>query len=279
MSNLAATENVSASITEIPKREAKPDQAKPKKTLPTDRINVARQLDVLRAYAAASNKGTRAVPASEIAEIMKMAENTLSLIHPFFVSIGLLQRADTATFTPSAELINFLNAYQWSPETASHKLADSMKQAWFGTVLMPRMDFGPMDEDGAIRVLAESCSAAPQYRNQLRAILNLMVACGAIERDGGNIRAVRKDQQEARTTTVESAPESPRFVEPIEPRTARVATTFGQAPEGGVQFSVNVHVDMAEFANWRPERIAAFFGGIAQVLAAKANIEKEGGKP
>jgi hypothetical protein len=32
---------------------------------------------------------------------------------------------------------------------------------------------------------------------------------------------------------------------------------------------------MAEFAGWKPERITAFFNGIAEVLKAKANVEKE----
>jgi len=31
---------------------------------------------------------------------------------------------------------------------------------------------------------------------------------------------------------------------------------------------------MAEFAGWDPARITAFFGGIAQVLAAKGQLER-----
>ena len=49
-----------------------------------------------------------------------------------------------------------------------------------------------------------------------------------------------------------------------------------QSTDGGVTFNVNVQVDMAEFATWRPERISAFFRGIAEVLAAKADVEKGG---
>ena len=42
-----------------------------------------------------------------------------------------------------------------------------------------------------------------------------------------------------------------------------------------VEFHVNVRVDMKEFGGWPPERIAAFFNGIAAVLAAKGAIERE----
>jgi hypothetical protein len=31
---------------------------------------------------------------------------------------------------------------------------------------------------------------------------------------------------------------------------------------------------MQELANWRPDRISAFFAGIAQVLAAKGEVEE-----
>jgi hypothetical protein len=53
-------------------------------------------------------------------------------------------------------------------------------------------------------------------------------------------------------------------------------TSVLQSTAGGVTFNVDVSVDMAEFATWRPERIQAFFRGIAEVLAAKADVEKGG---
>lgn len=44
--------------------------------------------------------------------------------------------------------------------------------------------------------------------------------------------------------------------------------------EGVVQFHVSVKVDMAEFAHWQADRIAAFFNGIAAVLAAKGALDR-----
>jgi hypothetical protein len=43
--------------------------------------------------------------------------------------------------------------------------------------------------------------------------------------------------------------------------------------EGYVDFHVAIRVGTAEFSTWRPERISAFFGGIAQVLAAKGRMD------
>lgn len=44
---------------------------------------------------------------------------------------------------------------------------------------------------------------------------------------------------------------------------------FPPGAEGQVQFAVNLHVKMSDFAGWEPARIASFFNGIAMVLAAK----------
>jgi hypothetical protein len=61
-------------------------------------------------------------------------------------------------------------------------------------------------------------------------------------------------------------------------RAPSIATAFSQAPEGVLRFNVDVSVDMKEFATWQPERISAFWAGIAQVLAAKAKVEAGGRK-
>lgn len=273
MSSSAVPNLGPVSVNDIPKKDAKTERAKPTKTLPTDRMNPAKQLDMLRAYAAASGKGSRHVPISEIAEIMKLAVSTISMAHPFFTSIGLLQRTDAGMYAPSSDVIAFLNAYEWNPEKASHKLGPAFRDAWFGQALISRIMYAPIEEEAALQILAEASAAAPEYKNQLRTLLDLMAACGVIEKDGGSIKYAKSLNQP------ETAVHEVTRMEPIadaEPRATRVTTSYAQAPEGGVQFNVNVTVDMAEFANWRPERITAFFGGIAQVLAAKANVEKGG---
>ena len=46
-------------------------------------------------------------------------------------------------------------------------------------------------------------------------------------------------------------------------------------PEGAVSFQVGIQVDMQELRGWEADRIAAFFSGIAQVLAAKGGLERD----
>jgi hypothetical protein len=54
-----------------------------------------------------------------------------------------------------------------------------------------------------------------------------------------------------------------------------VNTRFVQPNDGSIEFQIQVRVGMQEMSNWSPERIAAFFGGVAQVLAAKGKLEKD----
>lgn len=64
---------------------------------------------------------------------------------------------------------------------------------------------------------------------------------------------------------------SPQRREP----SGQTTTSFSQSPEGAIQFSVSVNVDLRELAQWRPEVVAAFFNGVAQVISAKAMVERD----
>jgi len=103
-------------------------------------------------------------------------------------------------------------------------------------------------------------------------LLEFTAASGLISRENGQIRA--------RSATSEQTP-SP--VKPEEPRekdppvnSSKVSTAVNSTP-GRFNLNISVEVDMAEFSTWRPERIQAFFRGVAEVLAAKADVEKGAG--
>jgi hypothetical protein len=263
-----------AKVPERPEKNEKPSNVpKPDKILPTERITVARQLDILRGYAAASNNGAKPAPVNEVATIMGMALSTVSLANAFLASIGLIIRSDAGSYTPAAEVIAFVKAWEWDKETASYKLGPLLLNAWFGKALFPRLQFNPIEEETAITILAEACSAVPEYKKELRMILDFMVAGGVVKREGNMIKL-------ASATTPELAPTIAKPEPSQQPDTATrevrdtVRSDFVQSPQDGVRFNISVNVNMADFANWRPDRLAAFFSGIAAVLAAKADVEK-----
>jgi hypothetical protein len=249
----------------------------PTKSIPTDRLTVPKQLDLLRAWAAASGADSKAVTNRDVAAIVKMAETTTSLANAFFSAMGFLQKA-TSGFVPAPEVVNYNRAYNWNPQTAAFKLSPIIKNAWFAQALLPTLGFRDLPEPEAIDLLADASAAEPEYRKQLRLLLEYMDATGVITRDGGVVRLAKSTSA---SNSPEQEKESPADATasqqqaPAPQQRAAVSTMFSAAPEGVVQFNISIRVDMGELATWKPDRITAFFAGMAQVLAAKASVERD----
>lgn len=250
---------------------------KPERTLPTERITVAKQIEILRAYAAVSENGAKPAPVNEVATVMKAAQSTVSLANAFLASVGLISRTEAGSYLPSPEVIAFVKAYEWDKEKASHKLGPLFSVAWFGKALVPRLQFNPLEEETAITILAEACSAAPEYKKELRMILDFMVAGGVVRREGNMIKLAAATITEPVATPPKTEIAQQSEIQSREVRDT-VRSDYVQSPQDGVRFNISVNVNMTDFANWRPDRLAAFFGGIAAVLAAKADVEKGGSK-
>ncbi len=251
--------------------------ARPTKPLPTDRITFDRQLTLLRTYASVHQQSAKPVTNAQVAAIVGMEASTVALANAFFTDIHLLQRMPDGGFVPSPEVVDFLNARAWNPDTAGYKLAPILSETWFAKAILSRLALDPVEEDKAIQVLGEVAVATPKHRANLRMLISYMEVAGLAQRDGSILKAVRNRNG----TPVVAAPSSAAPTEPQSPaeiqdglKPSSIATAFLTPAEGIVQFNVSVKVDMAEFSGWSADRIAAFFTGIAQVLAAKAGIEK-----
>lgn len=260
------------------KPKAKPARvvasSKPTKFLPTDRITFSRQLDILRAWAAASGPLGKPVTNNDVADIVKMQASTVSMANAFFSSVGLLSRTESG-YIPSQEVLAFLRNYEWSPETAPQKLAPVIAKAWFATELLSKLSFGPLTEDECIQDLADASAAGPDYRSQLRVLLEYLAAVGLTQRDGNLVKKGNVDMTAANAAATNETPTPASKQDSQAPDLAKAMPSLFGTTEGQVQFNIAVKVSMGEFANWQADRIAAFFGGIAQVLAAKAKVEKQ----
>jgi hypothetical protein len=279
-----ATATGPAVVSEIPtEKKAKKSQPKQKarrevkltRILPTDRIGFDKQLDILRAYAACSAQGSKSVTLEELAGTVKMAPTTVTMANPFLSSVGFITRTDSG-YMPAPEVLGFLRAYDWNRDTAAFKLAPIVETAWFYTAIKSKLEFAPMEEETVITSLGDVATAGPEYKKGLRTLIEYMVAAGLVQRDGSQLRLARQ------AATPAAADGSPPRLEPSkaaiadsETKSRIVSTAFGKTAEGAVHFNVSVRVEMAEFAGWQPERISAFFSGIAEVLKAKAGIETE----
>lgn len=257
-------------------KSAKPLISRPTKFLPSERITFARQLDILRGWAAASGPLRKVVSNIEVGGVIKMQPSTVSLNNAFYSSVGLLNKADGG-YAPAEEVMAFLRAYEWNKETAAQKLAPVLSKSWFSEALASKLEFGPRTEAECLQDLGDAANASQDYKSNLRMLLEYLNAAGLIQRDGDMIK--KGGASMATITTQAGPPESAST--PPKQETVNVGESMSKAmpslfgtTEGQVQFNIAVKVNMGEFATWQADRIAAFFSGIAQVLAAKAKVEQ-----
>lgn len=237
----------------------------PTKKLPTTRASFNKQLDALRAYALLSNSGASPVRYPKVGETIKMHESNVSSMNPFFVESGFIEKQGNG-YIPHPIVLEFNRAHSWNPETAAQKLGPLLRGTWFAHVLMHRLSFRAMPEDEAIELLASECNAGPDAKPSLRLVLDYMEAGGLIRRENGSLSAV----QLAPSAPV-SEPDRPHVLKaPAQPPQSPPPANMDDAMKAGaINFQIRVSVDMAQISTWSADRIASFFSGIAQVIAAQ----------
>jgi hypothetical protein len=248
------------------------------KILPTERISFGKHFDLLRAYAVASGANNKPVSNNDVAPLVKMTPATVSLSNSFFADVGFLQRSNGG-YIPAPEVLSFNHAFGWNPDSAAHKLAPLLEKSWFAQAILNKANFGELTEDEAIQDLSEAAGASPEKRSQLQILLAYLSAAGLIVQENGRVRAPTRIERQSSISANGSGQREPQSDvkdegEVMIHRSSTVATSFAVPTEGTVRFNVSVCVDMAEFKGWEASRIGAFFAGIAQVLAAKAAVEK-----
>lgn len=263
-------------VNDGPEKEAK--QQQPSRKLPTDRISFQKQLDILRAYALGSNGGTTPVHYKAAAEMVKMSAATVPLMNTFIVDNGFVEKSGN-DFIPHRALIDFTQAYSWNPETAPKKLAPLIRTTWFGDFMLKRLQFRSMTEDEMIAELAQQVGAPPDCKAQIKTLIDYTEVSGLVKRDGtqlslGETANSAGNEQPRATMEKAVASDSTEIKSEQSARPAGTVTTGFMAAGGRVQLHVNIDVSMEEMSGWTPDRISAFFTGLAQVLAAKKGTEQ-----
>lgn len=261
-----------------PATPGSPDKSKlqPSKKLPTNRITFPKQLDVLRAYGIESQGGTRTANMESVAKLVAMASTTVALMNTFLVENGFIERNGNEV-TPARGVVEFAAAHQWAPDTAPRKLAPIIKRSWFGTRLASLLAFRSIPIEQAVQELAQEAQAGPEYKAQVEFMIDYAVAAGVVRREGNQLFSGESQDAEPAPQPGPALPQAAESRERDDPPSRApqpaVATGF-MTTEGGVQFHVGIRVTMQEMGGWAPDRIAAFFAGLAQVLAAKKGTEE-----
>lgn len=242
------------------------------KVLPPPRLSVSKQLEILRGHAISLNQHGRSSN-TDVARIVGMHPNNSSAPNTFFESIGFLVRDEASGRLPAPAVLDYTRAYEWSPETAASKLAPLIARSWFGQTVMPIVSLRPRAEADVIAELAVASQAPIDGKSQLVMLLEyLEVAEMVTRRDGMIVKHPPRSMEKSRPDPQTDEQPTPRA--DVLVSTPPIARTGPQAassatPINGIRYSVTINVNMEEMATWGADRIAAFFHGLAQVIAAE----------
>lgn len=250
---------------------AKAARPKTSHPLPTERIARTKQLEMVRAYGQLSANGA-SVNAAEVATMVGLTTSTMSLANGFLTDVGLLVRT-TDGLAPNSDVINFARAYEWNAETAGEKLAPTFESSWIGAALLRKIRFRAHTKQEALALLADASGASASHKGQLEDILEMLVFAALVAIEGDNVRAGKLLQSSGggqAATPAAQQPEAPAAVvqKPVEPAVPAAAQ---QAP--GVSFNISMSVTMAEIATLTPDKITAFFTGVAAVMKIQSEID------
>jgi hypothetical protein len=251
---------------------------RPTRNLPTNRVALSKQFDLLRAFGAASGPDGNPTTNVDVSKIVGLHQATVGLAVPFFVDVGFLAKVSDGV-VPAQEIQDYTASYEWNPETAFQRVAPILRESWFFTRILPKLRYGRLTRKDAITELSMAASAGPTFKGQLDTLIDYLTEAGLVVDDGGQLRLGQPGEDQAASNgNGYGADIAPRNA-PNEPDTGSRAqpmvTSFASPTAGVVKFNISVNVDMTEFAGWSPERITAFFSGVAQVLAAKGKMEEK----
>lgn len=257
---------------ETPDKKPRVPKVAPAKVLPPRRPPLQKQFHILRSYVVASDGGKHPVSNPELAQVALMHTNNVSLANTFFADVGLIRR-EGGGYIPTAPVVEYHHQYDWEPDEAARKLAPLFADAWFGEIVLRSLALGPRPMKDVIRALGEAARATGDWRDSLEMLLGYLQTVGLVVVEGDTVRAAPKPEAvEAGDSAAETCKVSPEKVAAQSrsaPAPARRTQGSEDASANGIRFTINFDVSMQEMAGWTPDRIAAFFAGVAQVISAK----------
>jgi hypothetical protein len=247
---------------------ARAEARKPNRALPTDRAGFDKQMEILGAYGAIG--ADDGVTSTAVGKVVGAHLSTVSVCTPFFAESGLLERVGTG-YKAAKPVVAYHAALEWERETAGHKLSAVLRDTWYWKALQPRLSFRPLDEADGIRILADECKAGPNYRAQIKLVIDFLEAAGLVAREGSLLRKgpmAGPSQEQAPATRTAEARTATDEISTRAPDTGNGPTTTG------ISFDASIRVTEREIGSWSPEQIREFFSGLAAVISAKALAEK-----
>lgn len=166
------------------------------KALPGAKLNMEKQIAVLKAFVVYFEKNKKSASYKEIASIVKASPTNVSDSLKFWKSIGILVSEGGAA-KPSQKLSEAIRTMEWEgPDKGWMAFRDAIKNSWFVEHLMMAFRLkSPMSEADIVSSLGQSYGSAgkSKIRKPLKNLFQLLVMSGVILKDEKGNLTFNKD--------------------------------------------------------------------------------------
>lgn len=158
------------------------DIRKPTSALPSTRIKLERQLDVLRHYVGASDEGARPTSVAEVAQSSGISKASVHNVNPFFREAGLIVEAEGRGLMPSRQTVEFARRCHREPvEEAASALRDLFEARPFATAVRRALLAEPLLKKQLVeRVAAQAGHPDRKYDGALALLVDWLETVGMV---------------------------------------------------------------------------------------------------
>jgi hypothetical protein len=252
----------------------RPNKARPKFPVPTDRLRFDKQVEALRVISTASRNGQETVDARKMASLMGLAEATVPLNNAFFASVDLIKKVGKGDYLPTETAMAFQRKWTFDKEGASKLLAPAFVDSWFFEAVKQKTAIGPTTREDMVETLAILAETDSTYSTQCGMLLDWLEYVGLISMEGGVVAVVGD------SAVADETPETPApIIETPAPAPTAASVPVVGLPHRGpavVALSIDLHVTADDLARLSPEQISALFDGVGKVAAIQAVLTQQG---
>lgn len=278
-----------------PRREPR---ARPKKSLPTDRMKWDIQLRVLQTFGRLSGASKRVVSPERLSEALnnEVSHYTVNLSHAFFVDCGWLEKRGRGEYAAADPLVSYTNRLSVdpdNPESALSALRPSVRNAWFWRAIEGQIAGGAPIAEVIVTLMTEA-EVGQEHRPQLHNIIGWLRYIrlvnvdhrGVVTKvDGAAPAPTVNDPEPDPNPEAEQKPEAEQepkktalaATSPAKPADTKGEVSTNQTPPAAapvVSFGVSVTVTADDLSRLSQEQIKSLFEGIAAVAAIKEALTK-----
>jgi hypothetical protein len=245
---------------------------RPSKAIPTDRIKVDRQYEVLQALGRLSGPRKETVNADRLARAVgDIVPTTVILSNRFFEAAGWITTPAKGLYAATDALMKYTQLLAVNePDRAAETLRGPARESWFWSTLEPHFANGKIRRNEAELMLMTEAVATDSHLPMIRNLLAWLEHIGLITVDDQFIAAKDETSAQASDAAPTVTPDGPeRAADTRTEGTKPTAQAGERSPAPVISLSFEVKITVDDLARLSADQITALFAAVGTVAAVK----------